>query len=80
MQVEEIIALVQNHIPDAQVQVQVDGSHVGLVVISEAFEGLNTVKRQQLVYGGLQSAIASGDVHAVQMQTFTPEEAPAAAK
>lgn len=74
MQVEDIIALVEAHIPNSKAQGQSDGSHVALVVVSEAFGGLNSVKRQQLVYGGLQELISSGELHAVQMQTYTPEE------
>ena len=46
---------------------------VGLV--SPVFEGLNRVKRQQLVYKGLGDAIASGAVHAVTIIAQTPEEA-----
>ncbi len=55
-------------------EVESDGSHVHLVVVSADFEGLNAVKKQQLVYGALNEAIASGAIHAVHMKTFTPQE------
>ncbi|MFT7559846.1 MAG: acid stress-induced BolA-like protein IbaG/YrbA [Flavobacteriales bacterium] len=75
MQAEEIKNLIQNTISDAQVEVQVDGSHIAVTVVSTAFEGLSPVKKQQLVYSGLQDAIASGAIHAVQIKALTPAQA-----
>ncbi len=74
MQVSEIKALIEAAIPESSVEVQVDGSHVAVTVVGTAFEGLNAVKRQQLVYSGLQDAIASGAIHAVQIKAYTPVE------
>lgn len=70
----EIETLLHNHIPDSKTQVQVDGSHVNVVVVSAQFESLSTLKKQQMVYGALNQAIADGRIHAVHMKTFTPAE------
>ena len=74
MQVEQIKAQLEQHIESVEVQVEADGNHVSLVVVSPAFEGLNAVKQQQLVYGALSEQIADGSIHAVHMKTFTPEQ------
>lgn len=74
MNPEEIKRLLLSAIEATDVNVQVDGSHVNLVVVSKAFEGLNPVKKQQLVYAALQDSIASGAIHAVNMKTYTPEQ------
>ncbi|BFM17415.1 BolA family iron metabolism protein IbaG [Maricurvus nonylphenolicus] len=74
MQAEEIKALLEAQIADSEVEVSIDGSHVNLVVVSPAFEGLNAVKKQQLVYAVLNEQIASGAIHAVNMKTLTPAE------
>lgn len=74
MEPAEIKVLLENHISDCQAEVQVDGSHVNVVVISAQFEGLNTLKKQQLVYGALNAEIADGRIHAVHMKTYTPAE------
>ncbi|ABD82428.1 BolA family protein [Saccharophagus degradans] len=74
MNQDDIKALIESSIPESQVQAQIDGSHVHLVVVSPAFEGLMPVKKQQLVYACLQDSIASGAIHAVHMQTFTPAQ------
>lgn len=74
MEAEEIQTLLKNHIPDCDAQVQVDGSHANVVVVSAQFEGLSPLKKQQLVYGALNEAIADGRIHAVHMKTHTPAE------
>lgn len=72
MQAEEIQAAVQAVIPGADVDVRIDGSHAHLTVTSSAFTGLSPVKKQQMVYGALEDAIASGAIHAVHIKTLTP--------
>lgn len=74
MQAEQIQAQVESQLPDSQVQVGIDGSHISLIVVSPAFEGLSAVKRQQTVYATLADRIADGSIHAVHMKTFTPQE------
>lgn len=74
MQPNQIKALLEGQIPDSEVQVNVEGSHVNLIVVSPAFEGLNPVKKQQLVYAALSNEIASGVIHAVNMKTYTPQQ------
>lgn len=43
-----------------------------IMVVSKAFEGLNTLKRHRQVYGILDEEMKI--VHAVTLQTKTPEE------
>jgi acid stress-induced BolA-like protein IbaG/YrbA len=74
MQPDDIKAAVIAAVPDAEVQVGIDGSHVNLIVVSPAFEGISPVKKQQMVYAALQQAIADGAIHAVHMKTLTPAE------
>lgn len=74
MQVEEIQKAVCDAIPEAEVDVRLEGSHAHLTVVSSAFEGLSPVKKQQMVYAALQGAIASGAIHAVHIRTLTPAQ------
>lgn len=71
----EVAALIQNHLPDAQVTVNGDGYKYEADIISNAFAGLSMVKRHQLVYAALNAAIQSGAIHAMTLRTKTPEEA-----
>lgn len=74
MQPDEIQMAVRAAIADSEVQVDIEGSHVKLVVVSPAFDGVSAVKKQQMVYSALQQAIADGVIHAVHMNTYTPSE------
>ena len=54
-------------------EVSGDGAHFEAVVVSPAFAGLTRVKRHQLVYGTL-GARMGGEIHALSMQTYSPDE------
>lgn len=74
MQAEDVKTLVESQIAGARAEVVIEGSHVHLTVVSEAFAGLSPVKKQQMVYALLAEPIASGAIHAVHMKTLTPQE------
>jgi BolA protein len=48
-------------------------SHFSVLIVSDRFEGLNRVARQRLVNSALTEDLA-GPVHALSLQTLTPEE------
>lgn len=48
-------------------------SHFRVLIVSNAFEGLTTVKRHQRVYSVISEEIKSR-IHAFSQQTFTPSE------
>ncbi|MBT8139659.1 MAG: BolA/IbaG family iron-sulfur metabolism protein [Gammaproteobacteria bacterium] len=52
-------------------EVNMDGDRCALLVVSDAFEGLNAVKRQQLVYQHIGEFISSGEIHAVSINALT---------
>lgn len=74
MNSNEVQKLLESSIPNSIVIAEGEGCNFQVSVISTAFEGLSTVKRQQLVYSHLQDAISSGAIHAVTMKTLTPEQ------
>jgi len=47
--------------------------HYRAVLVSDRFEGLSRVKRQQLVYGLLEGLMGP-EIHALSMRTWTPAE------
>lgn len=66
--------MIQDQLPDAQISVSGDGHKYEVEIISEAFAGLNTLKRHQLVYAAVSEAITSGQLHALTIRAFTPTE------
>ena len=69
---------VKRHLMDCDeisfVEVSGDGYHYRLTVVSEAFEGLSRVKRQQWVYLKITEYITQGKLHACTIRTYTPSE------
>jgi len=74
METSAIEQLIRAGLPEAQVQVTGDGSHFDAVVVSEVFAGLTPIKKQRLVMETVKSQIASGELHALSIRTFTPEQ------
>ena len=75
MQAEEIKALLTEKLQDCDVRVEGEGSNFAITAISDQFEGLRPLKRQQLIYAVLADHIADGTIHAVNMTTLTNAEA-----
>ena len=74
MNSEQVQALLEAGIDGAQVRVQGGDGRFDIGVVAPVFEGLNRVRRQQLVYGSINAHIADGSIHAVNIVTYTPEE------
>lgn len=72
---EDVKGLIEAGMPDAQlVRVSGDGSHFDAIVVSPAFDGKSPVAKQQMVYSTVNERIASGDLHALSIKTYTPQE------
>ena len=74
MKSEDVEALVEAGFEDADVAVEGEGDRFLIRVISDAFEGLMPVKKQQLVYSCINPQIADNSIHAVSIKTFTRAE------
>ena len=71
---EDIIKLIEASFSDAKISVEGDGYKYETTVVSDAFAGLNTLKRHQAVYAAVNSAITSGELHALTITAKTPDE------
>ncbi|MEL6353779.1 MAG: BolA family transcriptional regulator [Cyanobacteria bacterium J06627_28] len=78
---DQVEAMIKSGLPDAEVAVQDltgGGDHYQVAIVSTAFEGLSLVKRHQLVYKAVDSAMSSEAIHALSLETSTPSEVAAA--
>lgn len=50
-----------------------DGQHFEAIVVSDEFAGKSRIGRHQLVYQTLGDRMR-GEIHALSMKTYTPEE------
>jgi acid stress-induced BolA-like protein IbaG/YrbA len=67
---------IEETIPESTVSV-VDtggGNHFQAVVVSRRFAGKTMVEQHRMVYEALRAALDSETIHAMALQTFTPEE------
>ena len=55
------------------VEVRGDGHHFEALVVSRESDGLNRVRRHQLVYAALGDRMKQ-EIHALSMRTLTPDE------
>ena len=77
MAAEDIMTLIKQGIPDAEVEIQDlagDGDHYAATVVSAAFKGKSRVQQHQLVYQALKGQMG-GVLHALALQTAAPESA-----
>ena len=75
MAASEIVAMIKQAIPDAQVEITDlagDGDHYAAKVISSRFAGLSRIAQHQLVYAALGGRVG-GELHALQLQTAVPD-------
>lgn len=72
--VEAIQQQLLNELELSEVLVKLDGSHAVVTAVGDVFADLSRVKKQQLVYAPLKAWIASGELHAVSIRTYTDAE------
>ena len=48
--------------------------HYQAVIISPAFEGKLMIDQHRMVFGLLQAEVDSGEVHALTLKTYTPDQ------
>ena len=70
---EDVKRYIQDGMQCQHVEVMGDGHHFEAVIVSEAFRGKSRVQQHQLVYRALGERMRE-EIHALSMQTYTPED------
>lgn len=74
MQAADIQRLIEDHLPNAEVQVRGDdGVHFEAVVVSEAFAGKTLIQQHRMVYDALGARVENQQIHALALKTYTPD-------
>lgn len=74
MQPEEVKSLLEARTESCEFHIQGEGCNFQVTAIGEVFEGKSPVRRQQLIYSALSDEIASGELHAITIRTYTPAQ------
>lgn len=72
--------LIKSQLSDAVVKVtDLTGTedHLGIMIISDAFEGKMLIQQHQLIMDILREKLDSNEIHAVQLKTLTKAKAQA---
>lgn len=73
-QASEIKRLIEQGMPCETVIIEgEDGVHFSGIVVSAGFAGMSRVRCHQAVYGTL-GHLMGGEIHALQLQTYTPAQ------
>jgi acid stress-induced BolA-like protein IbaG/YrbA len=74
MDPNEIAALIEQGLADAEARVVTDGmGHYEAVVVCPAFAGKRSLPRHQMVYATLGDRVGR-EIHALAVKTYTPDE------
>lgn len=80
MQAEDIQAMISAGLPEAQhVSVSGDGTYFKAVIVSDTFAGQGLVQQHRQVYATLGDKMRA-EIHALSMQTLTPQQWEAAGR
>ena len=76
MESGEIMRLIQESIPDAEVRIddlKGDGEHYAALVLSSSFKGKSRIQQHQMVYKALKGRMGD-QLHALALKTEIPGE------
>jgi acid stress-induced BolA-like protein IbaG/YrbA len=74
MTADQLQQLIAAGLPCDHLEVSGDGRHWSAVIVSAEFEGKRAIARHQRVYATLGQRMATDEVHALSMKTYTPAE------
>jgi acid stress-induced BolA-like protein IbaG/YrbA len=72
---EMIRARIAEGLPGAEIELRDTtgtGDHFDCRVVAEAFAGLTMIQQHQKVYATLKDWLATGELHALALKTYTP--------
>ena len=74
MEISEIRGLIEAALPNCRLAVEGEGCNFSVVVVSQEFEGVSPVRRQQKVLAAVKEPLSTGALHAMSMKVYTPAE------
>jgi stress-induced morphogen len=74
---KELEHRIKGALPESDVEVRDltgTGDHFEARVVAQAFAGKSLVEQHKLVYGPLQDLLKAGQLHALALRTYSPEQ------
>ena len=70
----DIAQFLKSKFPEADISFDGEDCNSKVLIVSEQFEGLNSLQRHKLVLGVLKDHFQSGELHALSLSTKSPSE------
>ena len=70
----DITQFLKSQFPEAEISFDGEDCNSKVLIVSEQFEGLNSLQRHKLVLGALKNHFQSGELHALSLRTKSPSE------
>ena len=70
----DITEFLKSQFPEADISFDGEDCNSRVLIVSEKFEGLNSLQRHKLVLGELKDHFQSGELHALSLRTKSPSE------
>lgn len=74
MEPEQIRVLIENNLSLSTAYVTGDGAHFNAIVICQTFVNQSALERQRAVYSSVHPHIQNGNIHALSIKAYTPQE------
>lgn len=71
---EQLKSIIEEKMTVEDVAVNGEGNMFDVRVVSADFAGKTPVKKQQMVYATVNEYITSGEIHALTIKAYTPED------
>ena len=70
----DITQFLKSKFPEAEISFDGEDCNSKVLIVSNEFEGLNTLQRHKLVLSVLKEQFQTGELHALSLNTKSPSE------
>ena len=70
----DLTQFLRSKFPEAEISFDGEDCNSKVLIVSNEFEGLNTLQRHKLVLSVLKEQFQTGELHALSIDTKTPSE------
>ena len=70
----DVAQFLRSKFPEAEISFDGEDCNSRLLIVSNEFEGLNTLQRHKIVLNALKEQFQTGELHALSLITKSPSE------
>lgn len=74
MERSDVLAALHSAVPEAEITLEGADCNFTVTLVSPHFRNMKMLARQQLAMSGLLEPLKTGEIHAISIRAWTPEE------